>query len=1279
MAEVYEAIDTRSGQNVALKLLLPEIAADDSVKRRFLREASVGMEINHPGIVKVFDVGETGGELYMAMELVAGTTLEQVIQKKSLDIQQSIDLGLQIANALTAAHKKKIIHRDLKPRNIMVTGTGIKIMDFGLARVLDTSSITAEHEIIGTLYYMSPEQAIGAHVDERSDIFSLGVVLYQMITNRLPFQGEHPGAVIHAILYSDPMRFHELGLRVPVECEIVLFKTLKKKPQVRYNNASDLHSDLEKVRAVLQGRFIPLSTTEEVFEESPRGVYSELIGREQEMIELDVLLEKMIKGESSTIFVSGEAGIGKSRLVWELGQKAKVKQVRYMMGRCLFGEKGAPYQPVFEIIRSYFKLKNINDSKGLGCFIEDIMPHLTARRSIIESMLLIRPSQDLLLVNQEQLWDTVAELLKIIARERPVILHFDDVHWADEATLNLLVYVSRVLHDARMLIIGTYRTEELLPKEQGIPHPLQSMLTVMLKDRLASTINLGRLDKSCTKRVIDSVYKNTKFPENFADSVFRETEGNPLFILEALKLMQDEKVIEKSDVGWKINSDITKIKMPRRINDVINVRLRRLNKEEKNILDIAAVEGYTFHSDTICHIMGMPRLRVLRHLQDLETSHLLVHALAHEYQFDHGKIQETIYNSLIPELRREYHDLMAKFLIDAHTDNDEYTGEISRHYIAAEKNVQALPYLLKAGGLAHRLYANEKALDYIQQGLDIIRKRSGLGSDTDLQKMEIDLLKKRAEIRQYLAQYDEALDDYIIIEKCARTLNDKHCVVDAMTKQGALFLIKAKYKKAMVLFNDALSLENRLEGNKNEAQILHGIAAVYLYTGQFDDALKYYKKALAKQETINDIKGEVITLLSMSYLYFNIGEFDKMVAVCNKALKICEEADNKEGMANALHMLGSAYYSKGYIRMGIELTEKGLQINRQIGNKPGECKCIRALGMHHYTLGEYDMASQCFQKALEINKQVWIKSYFFIYNGIAEVASARGDFKKALAYYQKARDSQKQVAEICYTGYTLNNIAVVYYFLGDYERALDYLEQAKAFHARFGFSWAFGFTYAFSFMLWASLDASKKMWRNLKDLKDLNEKVKARRADVWIFMKEGYFNYTKGHYDKAYELVKQGLKISTEEVGEAYFTAESLILLAKIEIARQNLQRAHDLIREALDYTIALGRKHDIARAYLLCAQYYFLRKDFSNAKLHAERSLVYAEKCGMKEVIWQGRHMLAKVYLKEKKEKRAKEEFLKAKKTLDAIIVNLGDELKDIYLKREGVVDFQKDLKKIR
>ena len=932
-------------------------------------------------------------------------------------------------------------------------------------------------------------------------------------------------------------------------------------------------------------------------------------------------------------------------------------------------------QAIIDVLRNYFDLKSIKDQDAVDAFIKDRICHLSARREIIHSLLLMQPGQPITLINKEQLWDTVSELVKAMAQDRPVVLHFDDLHWADAPTLNLLTYLAMTARNDRLIIIATYRPEELVT-EDGKRHPLEATLELLGKERLSQELTLTRLNKQCTHDVVDSVFTDSSFPDNFYDSVHRETEGNPLFVLEVLKYLQDEHIVDKDDTGWHLAGALTKLAIPDRVTDVIMHRLTKLAPKIRSVLDVAAVQGYTFQLDTISSVLGEPRLRTLRRLQHLESEHHLVHALEHEYQFDHGKIQETIYNTLTPELKREYHRLTADYYVKEYGNQNDYANRIARHLIAADKHQEALPYLLNAGQYSRKLYATEEALGYVQQGLDIVEAELKSGPAKELQKYQLTLLKNRAEIRQYLAHYDEARADYVKILQCSHVLNDRHYEIDALVKQGALCVIKAKYGKAMDFYDRALLKQKVLNDRTNEAKILAGIAAVYLYVGKFEDAFEYYKRALKLQEEMHDRQSKASTLLNMGYLYFNKGEFDLMLDACEQSLKICEELDFKDEMANALHQLGSAYYSKGHIRTGIELTAKGLSINQKIGNKPGESNCLRALGMQHQTAGEYAIATQYFQRALEINKQIWIKSDFFIFNGIAEVASGQGDFGRALEYYQKARNSQTQVAEICYTGHTLNNIGVVHFYRGDYSRALDYFEQAKTFHSKFGMSWIFGFTYGYSCMFWKLFGDNKKVRKNINALRNLNKTMHAIRANAWANMYEGYLNFVEGRCGKAIALVEKGLKTSREVTCDVYMISEALMIMIAIETAEGKYVEALETIKKLLNHAITVGRKHDIARAYLLYAQYDILQRDCQNAIDHTQQSLEYAEKCGMREILWQAHHILAKVYMQQKKEKQAKIELNMAKETLDVIINNLGDELKKIYLKRKEVKEFYDDLK---
>lgn len=261
MGRVFLAEDTALGRKVALKFLPAALEEDETARERFLREAKAAAALDHPYICKIYEIGEVDGKAYIAMEFIEGTTLQQKIAGNPLPLGQVLDLGAEIAEALDAAHKKQIVHRDIKSANIMVTPDGhAKILDFGLARMLamealssskiDTYSgrLTAHDSTPGTVIYMSPEQVRGEPIDGRTDIFSLGVVLYEMATANLPFQGATSGLIYDAILNLGPRPPSYHNPRVAPELERIILKTLEKDREHRYQNAKDLTVDLKRLK-----------------------------------------------------------------------------------------------------------------------------------------------------------------------------------------------------------------------------------------------------------------------------------------------------------------------------------------------------------------------------------------------------------------------------------------------------------------------------------------------------------------------------------------------------------------------------------------------------------------------------------------------------------------------------------------------------------------------------------------------------------------------------------------------------------------------------------------------------------------------------------------------------------------------------------------------------------------------------------------------------------------------------------------------------------------------
>jgi tetratricopeptide (TPR) repeat protein/predicted Ser/Thr protein kinase len=253
MGVVYKAQDVQLQRPVALKFLPPHVVDHPAEKERFIHEAQAASALNHPNVTTIYEIGESPEGLFIAMEYVEGKTLKQIAEKEEPSLKRILDIAIQICEGLNAAHKKEIVHRDVKSDNIMITPEGqVKITDFGLAKLKGATKITDARSTLGTAAYMSPEQASGEEIDSRSDIFSFGVVLYELITGRLPFKGEHHAAIIYAILNETPEPLIRYRANVPEALQRIVEKALEKDKEERYQHIDDLLADLRKERKSLE-------------------------------------------------------------------------------------------------------------------------------------------------------------------------------------------------------------------------------------------------------------------------------------------------------------------------------------------------------------------------------------------------------------------------------------------------------------------------------------------------------------------------------------------------------------------------------------------------------------------------------------------------------------------------------------------------------------------------------------------------------------------------------------------------------------------------------------------------------------------------------------------------------------------------------------------------------------------------------------------------------------------------------------------------------------------
>ncbi|MFO7618309.1 MAG: AAA family ATPase [Thermoplasmata archaeon] len=487
----------------------------------------------------------------------------------------------------------------------------------------------------------------------------------------------------------------------------------------------------------------------------------DIIGREAELAKLRDALDNAISGKGSTFFVSGEAGIGKTRLVSELISEVEKKGAQIIRGWCL-AESMEPLMPIKVALResglshlisgdppplvlsAYLmndagmliskveRLETNIDSdifagmlQAVGNFIQDSLSSTMGRDKgaslnslgygdyniliqsagnlsfavvikgtnsefLIEDMKTklrdignqfdgwigdmasarnVQPKISWFVdsgkydgkflvddpkIKQENLFDNILIGLQRASKDAPLMLFLDDMQWSDPTSLNLIHYLSRNTRDNRILILGTYRPEDIIEGYGGGTHNLETIMQAMSREALFEKIELKRLDADNTMRIVESILGKNTFDKSVFEKIFNETEGSPLFILEIVKFLAEDKAIGCDENGaWEFIKNPNELEIPSKIYDVVKRRLNRLDKEQKDILECASIIGEEFKSEILGTVTGFNRMQLLKNLSDIEKRHQLIHFVQNLYRFDHAKVKEVLYHDIGKELRRE--------------------------------------------------------------------------------------------------------------------------------------------------------------------------------------------------------------------------------------------------------------------------------------------------------------------------------------------------------------------------------------------------------------------------------------------------------------------------------------------------------------------------------------------------------------------------------------------------------------------------------------------------
>ncbi|HZI48031.1 MAG TPA: protein kinase, partial [Pyrinomonadaceae bacterium] len=614
MGVVYRATDLELHRRVAVKVI-SENSSEDA-RERLIREARAAAALNHPHIVSVYDVGEANGLPFFVMELVEGPSLSKT---PPTELSRIVELGLQICAALEHAHTNNVVHRDLKPDNVLVSTTGqsIKLADLGLALPGHGARISRAGLVLGTPSYMAPEQALGHEVDARTDLYALGVLLYELTTGRVPFKGDDPLAVVSQHVHAPAVPPRVLRPDVPRPLEILILRLLEKNPAARFQTATEvaaaLHNCLDENAVEGDADAAPAVA---ILDALSRG---RLIGRATELAEARQLWQRALDGHGHAVLLSGEPGAGKTRLARELAIQAAVDGAVVLTGGCYEYEATTPYLPFVEAFRRF--VREEKDDERLRTILGDDAPQIAKLAPEIETRLGPFHARTELAPHEERLlfFDAVVQVLSNLARSKGLLFYADDLHWADRGTLWLLTHLLRQMREERALIVGCYRETEL-----DRAHPLSRALLDWNRERLVTRITLRRFEAAETNEQLSALLGES-VSADFGAAVHRETEGNPFFVEEVLKALIEQGSVRRESGRWR-RCDVGELVIPQSVKEAIGSRLDRVSEQTNDVLRVAAVLGKTFSFEELQAAAGNLSEDVLLDALDESTTAQLINS-----------------------------------------------------------------------------------------------------------------------------------------------------------------------------------------------------------------------------------------------------------------------------------------------------------------------------------------------------------------------------------------------------------------------------------------------------------------------------------------------------------------------------------------------------------------------------------------------------------------------------------------------------------------------------
>ena len=717
---VYAAYDTALRRDVALATVKTE-GLDEAGLLRVRREAqAMALLGDHPHIVTVHDIGDEDGRPFIVSQFMSGGSVEDSLTRAEdhrLPLSEALRLATEIASALEHAHGRGVVHRDLKPANVWLTDDGsARLGDFGLAVAADHSRITSEGMMVGTVAYMAPEQALGGEVGAPADLYSLGALIYELLTGRPPFVGGDAVSIISQHLNTQPMAPSWHNPAIPRALGNLVLELLAKNADERPASAAAVRRRLEEIAASPAEPTLEMSSAgpiPAVRHEARIGRRGRFVGRAEELGVLRTAIEAALDSRGGLVMVSGEPGIGKTRLVEEAGVYARLRGAQVLTGRCYETEPVLPLLPFAEAIRGYVVHEPPDDLlKELGDGASDVASLVSeVRQRLPDLPESTRPDGD---EARYHLFESVSTFLFNAAAVHPLVLVLDDLHWADGPSLRLLCHLARRLPASRLLVVGTYREVDIT---RG--HPLTEALGELRRERGFEHLALAGLTQPEVHELVEALAERRldESEETLSQAMWRETEGNPFFLEEVVRHLLQTGGAYWEAGKWVIDlASLDGFKLPEGIREVVGRRFSGLPPETREVLAKAAVIGRQFEVAVLGRMGGLDDDALLSAIEEAVDARLIVEVSGSQgqpaYAFAQPVVSQTLYEELSVPRRQRLHRDGAHAIETVHSGNlAPHLGALAHHYSRAGpgETSQAIECGIAAGEAALAAFSYEEA------------------------------------------------------------------------------------------------------------------------------------------------------------------------------------------------------------------------------------------------------------------------------------------------------------------------------------------------------------------------------------------------------------------------------------------------------------------------------------------------------------------------------------------------------------------------------------------